>query len=147
MARGSVVDGSRMTTAKILATPHLGYLDYEQLQKKLTDFPLVVRRASSAETVQKTPRRNLVDDDASLCGEQRGDSAFSRATTVLSGETPSCRLHLAAQLAGVRRDGQGFPGVRLRGLTWFFARSLVLSEAHVCPGFFFATSWMLERTH
>ena len=33
-ARGSFVDESRMVAAKILVTPHQGYLVYEQLQKK-----------------------------------------------------------------------------------------------------------------
>ena len=39
MARGSVVDESRMITAKIPETPHQGYLDYEQPQKKIHRLP------------------------------------------------------------------------------------------------------------
>ena len=41
----------------------------------INDFPLVVRSASSTETIQKPPRHNLDDDDALLCSEQ--ESAFN----------------------------------------------------------------------
>ena len=37
-ARGSVVDESRMFAAKILVTPHQGYLVHEQLQKNISDL-------------------------------------------------------------------------------------------------------------
>ena len=84
--------------------------------------PTVVRGASSAETIQKPPRHNLDDDDASSCSEWGEESAFNELPE-FCGETSSCALYLAAQLAVLMRDGQGLPGVRLRGLT-----SLVL-----CP--------------
>ena len=72
MARGSVVDESRMITAKILVTPHQGYLDYEQLKNKLTHLPIVVRGAHHFV--------NLDDDDASLCCEQGEESALNESS-------------------------------------------------------------------
>ena len=96
---------------------------------KLTNFPIVVGSASSTETIQKPPRHNLDDDGASF-SEQGEESAFNQPPEFLCGETPSCQLSFASQWAGVMRDGQGLPSVRLRGMI-----SLVLSPVLVCPGF------------
>ena len=63
MARGSVVDESRMTTATILVTPHQGYLDYEQLQNS---SPEVYQYRHKRETTSSQPGRQ----DALLCSDQ-----------------------------------------------------------------------------
>ena len=44
--------------------------------KKLTDFPIVFRSASSTETAQKPPPRNMDHDEASMGGELGEESAF-----------------------------------------------------------------------
>ena len=76
MALGSIVDEPRMSTAKISVTPHF---DYEQHQNTHRLLPItlrlmssadttesLLRSASSAETIQKPPRHNLDDDEASV---------------------------------------------------------------------------------
>ena len=90
-----------MITAKISVTLHHGYLDYEQPPTNVTTWTTMM------------PRRVV----------NGAKNQPSTSYQSLKMETPSCRLLLATQLAGVVRDGQGLPGVRLRGFT-----SLVL-----CP--------------
>ena len=106
MARGSVVDESRLITAKIPLAPHQGSTHTTNTSEKAHQLPTRCQKCIE--------HRNN--------GEQGEEPAFHEAPEFLSGETPSCRLYLAAQLGGVMRDGQGLLSVRLRVLT-----SLVLS--------------------
>ena len=77
MARVSVVDESGMIRAEAKdfcdSAPRVPRP--RSAPKQITDFPLVVRSASSTETVQKPPRHNL-DDDDSLCSEHDEESEF-----------------------------------------------------------------------
>ena len=75
-ARGSVVDESRVSTAKVPVTPHPRVPALRTAPEKLTDFQFVVRNTSGTETIRKPRRHNLNDDDASLCGEQGEEPAF-----------------------------------------------------------------------
>ena len=108
---------------------HHGYPDYERLQKSSPTSICCAEASLSTEVhrsteIQMPLRHNLDDDEASLCSEWGEESAFNEPT-VLSGETPSFRLYLVAQFAGVTSDGQRWPGARLRGLTLLIL-SLVL---------------------
>ena len=56
------------------------------------------------------PRHNLDDDEASMCSEPGEESAFNEPPVLQAGRKSSiCRLHPAAQLAGVRREGRSCP--------------------------------------
>ena len=101
MARWSVVDKSRMITAKILVTPDQGYLDYEHQNSSQTSQVL-----SEVHRAQKQFRYHLVTTWTTmmpLCVVNRAKNLT--LTIVLSGKPrlTDCR---AAQLAGVSATGK-----------------------------------------
>ena len=115
MARGSVVDEFRVITAKIPVTPHDGYLDYEQVQTSSQTIQLLCIKWSLSTEVQSGTEKKYRDHLVATWTTIKPRCAVNKAKnqpltshqSFKSGGTPSCRLHPAAQLAGVMRDKQG----------------------------------------
>ena len=85
----SMMTESRVITAKILVTPHQGILYAPRTgPKKLTDFPLVVRSASSTETIFEELTFNesleFQAEESVLPTVSCGSVGSSHALTVLS---------------------------------------------------------------